>query len=109
MPFWTPVPGDPAPEIVRYDIWSNIHYGYVGRAHNIPENILRDGAALADLGAPARGDRIAIDIGFDLWRTWGRNLTPWILQVTVASRMTRFREWAGNVVRWPLRSIHIGQ
>ncbi|HVZ36188.1 MAG TPA: polymorphic toxin type 44 domain-containing protein [Polyangiaceae bacterium] len=34
-----------------YDIWSNIHYGYVGTAAGFSENILLDGAGLEQLGS----------------------------------------------------------
>lgn len=46
-----------------YDIWSNIHYGFVGRACKIHEKILLVGAGLKD----DPRDKTAIKIGFDLW------------------------------------------
>jgi len=33
-----------------YDIWSNIHYGYVGSAAGFNENVLLDGAGLEQIG-----------------------------------------------------------
>lgn len=76
-----------------YDIWSNIHYGYVGRAGGLSESVLLDGAGLEQIASdsirkiqewndhegPHRsadieglrawddiGDRVAISIGVNL-------------------------------------------
>ncbi|BBH45222.1 hypothetical protein KU43P_16990 [Pseudomonas sp. KU43P] len=78
-----------------YDIWSNIHYGYVGRAGGLSESALLDGAGLEQIASdsirkvqkwderkgPQRsadiealrawddiGDRIAISIGVNLYK-----------------------------------------
>ncbi|MBA6091225.1 PAAR domain-containing protein [Pseudomonas monteilii] len=78
-----------------YDIWSNIHYGYVGRAGGLSESVLLDGAGLEQIASdsirkvqkwakrkgPHRsadieglrawddiGDRVAISIGVKLHR-----------------------------------------
>jgi hypothetical protein len=70
-----------------YEVWSNIHYGYVGRAAGFSEATLLDGAGLEQIGsdlarlnAPTRStdvagvkawddphDRTAIRIGIDLY------------------------------------------
>lgn len=34
-----------------YDIWSNIHYGYVGAAAGFSESVLLDGAGLEQIGS----------------------------------------------------------
>ncbi|WP_236249976.1 polymorphic toxin type 44 domain-containing protein, partial [Pseudomonas cichorii] len=34
-----------------YDIWSNIHYGYVGRAGGLSESVLSDGAGLEQIAS----------------------------------------------------------
>lgn len=34
-----------------YDIWSNIHYGYIGSAAGFSENLLLDGAGLEQIGS----------------------------------------------------------
>lgn len=34
-----------------YDVWSNIHYGYVGRAAGFSDSILLDGAGLEQIGS----------------------------------------------------------
>jgi hypothetical protein len=70
-----------------YDIWSNIHYGYVGTAAGFDEDVLLDGAGLEQIGTdllrrrwPMRtrsvkglrafddpSDRIAISTGIELY------------------------------------------
>src|SRR3546814_5028450 len=44
---YTPIPG--VPWEVRYDVWSNIHYGYVGTEIGMDDWVLRAGANGADL------------------------------------------------------------
>src|SRR3546814_10133074 len=39
---YTPIPG--VPWEVRYDVWSNIHYGYVGTEIGMDDWVLRAGA-----------------------------------------------------------------
>ncbi|QJQ20258.1 hypothetical protein HG549_10055 [Pseudomonas sp. SK] len=78
-----------------YDIWSNIHYGYVGRAGGLSEGVLLDGAGLEQIASdsirkvwdwdehdgPRRyadidgmrawddiGDRVSISIGIKLYK-----------------------------------------
>ncbi|MCB2263723.1 MAG: polymorphic toxin type 44 domain-containing protein [Candidatus Thiosymbion ectosymbiont of Robbea hypermnestra] len=70
-----------------YDIWSNLHYGYVGMAAGFSESALLDGAGLEQIGSdllrgklPKRSegiagmrawddpkDRFAIKLGIGLW------------------------------------------
>lgn len=78
-----------------YDIWSNIHYGYVGRASGFSDAMLLDGAGLEQIGSdllrghwPMRSpginslrgfddasDRTAIAIGVKLYRYNAANVT----------------------------------
>ncbi|MCG6116700.1 MAG: polymorphic toxin type 44 domain-containing protein [Aquimonas sp.] len=71
-----------------YDVWSNIHYGYVGRACGFSEAELLDGAGLEQIASDLmRGrrpnasqgvqglrrfdhpeDRVSVEIGLQLWR-----------------------------------------
>lgn len=71
-----------------YDVWSNIHYGYVGLAAGFSDAVLLDGAGLEQIGsdflrkrwpvrcAGVRGlrafddefDRNSISMGMDMWR-----------------------------------------
>lgn len=51
---------------VNYDIWSNIHYGYVGTKLNLPALLLQEAAAHAPgSGVNDLGDRMTIQIGID--------------------------------------------
>ncbi|AKT39115.1 polymorphic toxin type 44 domain-containing protein [Chondromyces crocatus] len=93
----------------RFDLWSNLHLGYVGKASGFPERLLRSGAGathlitgkippgylerLAErllelelfpaLDDPA--DQNAIDLGVTLWKRHGANLTQG--QLLEAARM----------------------
>jgi hypothetical protein len=55
-----------------YDIWSNIHYGYLGRACSFSDAMLLDGAGLEQIGSdllrghwPMRAQGISSLRGFD--------------------------------------------
>jgi hypothetical protein len=63
---YTPMPGGGN---IRYDLWSNLHYGYVGREAGFTEVELRAGANAADLIGQDRtdpGDDVAVRIGTEL-------------------------------------------
>ncbi len=71
-----------------YDIWSNIHYGYVGLAAGFDEKLLLGGAALAQFidnfttEGDAPDDINSIKLGFKLYKKYGDTtdgLTPQIL------------------------------
>ncbi len=69
-----PIPGDDEHEY-NYDIWSNIHYGYVGKKAGFNSLELRGGAIVADRQyVPA--DDLSVRIGIELWEEYGPNLTP---------------------------------
>lgn len=78
--YYFPIPGgnDPGPSGIKYeyfyDIWSNIHYGYVGNAVGIDWFTLQAGAAGAS--RTDRSDINAVSIGFDLWKGFGGFLQP---------------------------------
>jgi Bacterial toxin 44 len=95
-PFWIPVRSDPAPERLTYDVWSNIHYGYVGRAHNIPEELL---FAAQDNGDAH--DNLSVRIGFRLWRTYGFGLTKSDLNNAIVSNVAA---WRASDASWPVRA-----
>lgn len=64
---YTSIPG--SDKAVRYDIWSNIHYGYVGIEAGFSEEELRlraDGADIVDNQSTQGADQIAIQIGIAL-------------------------------------------
>ncbi|WP_278266204.1 polymorphic toxin type 44 domain-containing protein [Nocardia sp. AG03] len=62
---------------VYYDIYSNIHYGYVGNAAGFPEDTLMWAANLHDgsTGANDVGDDITMKIGYDLYEKYGKDIT----------------------------------
>jgi hypothetical protein len=73
--YYFPVFGDTKHE-VYYDIWSNIHYGYVGSAAGFDPDTLQSGAAEAVLaGRTDQADILTVQIGIDLWNQNGLNLS----------------------------------
>ena len=91
---------DPATKTEYYgDIWSNVHYGYIGLSVGFGEHTLKMGAGVAQalksglvdtFGSECKKsggalaclpafddpkDQVSIKIGFELWKTYGRNLT----------------------------------
>ena len=107
----------PVPEIVetrgwatvadkqyRSDIWSNIHYGYVGASAGFPSSEMIDGAGVEQVGTniwnddtPVRSpdapswlsswdqpsDTASIQLGASLWYRYGLSVTPGDLYVAV--------------------------
>lgn len=64
---FTPLPGGNGN--IRYDLWSNVHYGYVGREAGFTGGELRAGANAADIVGQDRtdpGDDVAVRIGLEL-------------------------------------------
>ena len=74
--YYFPVRGDEEYEYF-YDIWSNIHYGYVGTAAGFDEGTLQSGAAAGDAiaGGNDEADVLNVKIGVELWRQHGLLLT----------------------------------
>ena len=86
-----------------YDIWSNIHYGYVGTAAGFSEGVLLDGAGLEQIGSDllrlrwptyAAGvdglrafdddhDRAAISVGIELFALVPSHVSPHELVETI--------------------------
>jgi hypothetical protein len=61
---------------VSYDIWSNIHYGYVGRAAGLSRFELENGAQVPILaGNTDEGDKISVRVGEDIYDKYGPNIT----------------------------------
>ena len=78
----------------RFDIWGNIHFGFIGRAIGFSEDLLLDAAGFAqavfdgkswqeilnhiyslrDLDQP--GDQVAIRVGIGLFEDFGAGVTP---------------------------------
>ncbi len=60
-----------------YDLWSNIHFGYVGRAAGFPRDVLQAGAGNEPgAGRNDQADVISVDIGVQLWDKHGADLKP---------------------------------
>jgi Bacterial toxin 44 len=69
------IPGDSDNEYF-YDIWSNIHFGYVGRAAGFSGSVLQWGAARGgSAGVNDPMDVETMQIGIDLWDRYGSSLT----------------------------------
>ncbi|OLF05183.1 hypothetical protein BLA60_37335 [Actinophytocola xinjiangensis] len=87
---------------VSYDIWSNIHYGYVGRAAGISRWELENGAQVPVLaGNTDEGDKITVKVGMDIYEKYGPNLTPAQFQQEVTKAINEL-EGAGapQVRKW---------
>ncbi|GLY67240.1 RHS repeat-associated core domain-containing protein [Amycolatopsis taiwanensis] len=79
--FYNPISGDSRAGMIRWDLWSNIHYGYVGIDLGFDPGTLQVGGDAADLvGGDHRtdpGDELAIQIGIDMRNKYKPNeLTP---------------------------------
>lgn len=61
---------------ISYNIWSNIHFGYIGKAIGFWEWLLKKGADWAKNGffGDDPKDKAAIDIGYQLYDTYKENL-----------------------------------
>jgi hypothetical protein len=99
--FWIAVRDDPAPEVLRWDVWGNIHYAYVGRSIGISEWALWIGQRNLG-GINDDTDDQSVRLGFELWRRYGFNLTDTRVRWAVRNAMPRFREGRDNGVRTPL-------
>lgn len=68
---------DPAKNrAISYDIYSNIHYGYVGRAAGFSERELIMGSHMGgSAGVTDDGDDISVRIGSQLYSKYGKDMT----------------------------------
>jgi hypothetical protein len=90
--FHFPIEGDPDHEYY-YDIWSNIHYGYVGRAAGIAGSTLQWGAARG--GAAGKNDPMdvaTIDLGILLWERYGLHLTQKAMHNEILLHMAHWQK-----------------
>ncbi|WP_405021051.1 polymorphic toxin type 44 domain-containing protein [Kitasatospora sp. NBC_00070] len=74
--FYFQVPG--TEDKVFYDIYSNIHYGYVGTAAGFGPDTLIKGATVPIpvlVGKSDPGDVLTMQAGIDLWKQYGKDLT----------------------------------
>ena len=88
--YYFPIRGDTSFEWY-YDIWSNIHFGYVGAAAGIDTYALQEGANIPIFaGRNDAGDVLSVQIGIDLWTTYGLDLTPQILHSSILEHRQEF-------------------
>jgi hypothetical protein len=82
-----PIRGDLFREFY-YDIWSNIHYGYVGARCGFDDHTLQYYAALRLPGTGTNdiGDEISTQIGIDLWRAVGPSVTPDLIRKAILGK-----------------------
>jgi len=93
-----PFRGDVANEYF-HDIWSNVHYGYVGRAAGLDERTLMYwGAEVSgwSFGDNDEGDKISVQLGLDLWKAHGLNLTKDQLVQAILAAKGKFQSAAGK-------------
>jgi hypothetical protein len=92
--YYFPIEGDAEYEYY-YDIWSNVHYGYVGSAAGFDAETLQSGAAVPWFaGTNDEYDALSIQIGIDLWNQFGSNLTSEQLRDAIlANRDEYLRIW----------------
>lgn len=81
--FYFSVPG--TDQEVYYDIYSNIHYGYIGAEAGIPADVLIEAANLGTSGTGVNdtGDDIAVRAGAELSKERGTELTQADVNQTV--------------------------
>jgi Bacterial toxin 44 len=73
---------------VYHDVWSNIHYGYVGRAAEIPRWVLLE--AQKRFGTSDASDDYNVKAGMDLWEAERAGLKPFDLDMAVRAGMARY-------------------
>jgi RHS repeat-associated protein len=87
---------------VFYDMWSNIHYGYVGRAAGLDTESLLEGASLGDsvlVGEDDLGDQLTMQAGIDLFDRTGLGLTREQFHTTVINTVEKMYAEGANQVR----------
>lgn len=88
---------------VYYDIYSNVHYGYVGRAAGIDRDTLIAGASLGEgaiTGGDDAGDQITMRIGMDLYDRYGDDMTREQLNRGIAKAMDEMQEAKVVQTKW---------
>ncbi|MET9874886.1 RHS repeat-associated core domain-containing protein [Actinacidiphila glaucinigra] len=76
---YTPIETSSGSRALLYDVWSNIHYGYVGRAAGFHRTELMEaqkaklpGVGRSDAGG---GDGVSVRLGMDLYDRYGSDMT----------------------------------
>jgi hypothetical protein len=85
-----PIKGDSEHEYY-YDIWSNIHYGYVGASVGFSREELQKGATVPGIaGTNDDGDVLSVNIGFDLWEKYAWSLSTEDLRQAILDKTQDF-------------------
>lgn len=98
--YWYTMPNDPYE--MYYDIWSNIHYGYVGMQAGFPAAMLRE--AHQHIGTTDAGDEHAVNLGILLWQQNGVNLSEATFRNALRGNIGQFGN-TGKARRWTLTPI----
>ncbi len=85
--------------VVDHDLWSNIHYGYVGKANKNSEWILKNGSRVNDLfkWRIDSKDTEAVKLGFELYDKYGakgKELTPEILKQEIIKNKNKLNVYS---------------
>jgi hypothetical protein len=84
---------------IFYDVWSNIHYGYVGVQATIDDKSLQDGPSmgLPGTGTNDMGDVISTQIGIDLGHRIGPDkLSPDDIDYAIRSKLDDYYTAKGS-------------
>ncbi|MEU2556434.1 polymorphic toxin type 44 domain-containing protein [Streptomyces sp. NPDC013313] len=87
---------------VFYDMWSNVHYGYVGRAAGFDSKTLIEGASVSDpilVGEDDPGDHMTMQAGVDLFDQYGLDLTRQQFHASVVDLAGKMYEKGTNQVK----------
>ncbi|HZO70338.1 MAG TPA: Ig-like domain-containing protein [Kribbellaceae bacterium] len=97
---FTQVPG--TNKELYYDVWSNIHYGYVGRASGFDAETLLGAQAsqIPVVGSKDPGDDISVQIGIDLYDEYGEEgLTSGQLDQAIRAAFPQWEDIAAYQLR----------
>jgi len=108
LDYYTAIPG--TNEQMSLDVWSNIHYGFVGSCAGIPARILLKAQNIKFAGVGRDpGDDVSVKIGLDLARNYcpgSRKLTVSALDFAIRHRLGQLRTTGKVVPRPDPRFIH---
>ncbi|MFF5445817.1 polymorphic toxin type 44 domain-containing protein [Streptomyces sp. NPDC012888] len=80
---------------VFYDIYSNVHYGYIGRAAGFDPDTLIKGASLGETlltGDDDQGDQITMRVGMELYDKYGEDMTQEQLRQGIEDALDRMEQ-----------------
>jgi Bacterial toxin 44 len=86
--YFYPVPGSRYE--VYYDIWSKIHYGFVGTAAGWPATQLQVGQVVGGRTHPT--DFVSVQVGIDLYNSHGPDLTRYQIHQAVLGNLHLWAE-----------------